>query len=158
MKSLWSNLCAHYSVTVVLGALAAAGMDWSGENVGALRGASWIGGMQAAALANVRSADIVSADSVAIPLRSAAVLVAVGAYCHGSTAMGDQVRGVLGDVDRGGGGRTARIADGIQYITPETKFYDCEGCFHSGTSALNGRPSLPFPWFRDQKKKKGGRA
>lgn len=158
MKKLWSNLCGYYSVTVVLGALAAAGMDWRGENVGALRGAAWIGGWRAVAVANVRSADIVSAEAVAIALRKEADLVAVGAHCHGSTAIGDQVRGVLGDADRGGGGRTARIADGIQYITPETKFYDCEGCFNSGTSDLNGRPSLPFQWFRDQKKKKGGRA
>lgn len=158
MKTVWSNLRAHYSVTVVIGALTAAGMDWSGENVDALRGAAWIGGWRAAAVANVRSADIVSSASVAISLRKAADLVAVGAHCHGSTAIGDQVRGVLGDADRGGGGRTARIADGIQYITPETKFYDCEGCFDSGTSALNCRPSLPFQWFRDQKKKKGGRA
>lgn len=127
MKTVWSNLCGHYSVTVVLGALAAAGMDWSGENVGALRGAAWIGGWRAAAVANVRSADIVSAASVAISLRKAADLVAVGAHCHGSAAMGDQVRGVLGDADRGGGGRTARIADGIQYITPETKFLHCHG-------------------------------
>lgn len=158
MKKLWSNLCGHYSVTVVLGAPKAAGMDWRGENVGALRGAAWIGGWRAVAVANVRSADIVSSESVAISLRLAAVLVAVPTICHEWAAMGDQVRGVLGAADRGGGGRTARIADGIQYITPETKFYDCEGCFDSGTSALNGRPSLPFQWFRDQKKKKGGRA
>ena len=127
MKSLWSNLCGHYSVTVVLGALAAAGMDWSGENVGALRGAVWIGGWRAAAVANVRSADIVSAEAVAISPRKEADLVAVGALCHGSAAMGDQVRGVMDEADRGGGGRTARIADGIQYITPETKFLHCPG-------------------------------
>lgn len=127
MKKLWSNLCGHYSVTVVLGAPKAAGMDWSGENVGALRGVTWIGGWRAVAVANVRSADIVSADSVAISLRKAADLVAVGAHCHGSTAIGDQVRGVLGDADRGGGGRAALIADGIQYITPETKFLHCHG-------------------------------
>lgn len=158
MKTVWSNLCGHCSVAVVLGALAAAGMDWSGENVGALRGAAWIGGWWAAAVANVRSADIVSAASVAISPRKEAASVAVGGLCHGSAAMGDQVRGVMDEADRGGGGRTARIADGIQYITPETKFYHCAGCFDSGTSALNGRPSLPFPCFRDQKKKKGGRA
>lgn len=138
MKTVWSNLCGHYSVTVVLGALAAAGMDWSGENVDALRGAAWIGGWRAAAVVNVRSADIVSAESVAISLRRAAVLVAVGAHCHGSAAMGDQVRGVLGAADRGGGGRTARIADGIQYITPETKFLHCHGPCLMGSKKRKG--------------------
>lgn len=138
MKSLWSNLCGHYSVTVVLGALAAAGMDWSGENVGALRGAVWIGGWRAAAVANVRSADIVSAESVAISPRKEVAWVAVGAHCHGSAAMGDQVRGVLGDADRGGGGRTARIADGIQYITPETKFLHCHGPCLMGSKKRKG--------------------
>lgn len=138
MRTLWSNLCAHYSVTVVLGAPRTAGMDWSGENVGAFRGAAWIGGMEAVAVANVRSADIVFADSVAIYLRKEADLVAVGAHCHGSEAMGDQVRGVLGNADRGGGGRTARIADGIQYITPETKFLHCHGPCLMGSKKRKG--------------------
>lgn len=138
MRMLWSNLCGHYSVTVVLGALAAVGMDWSPDNVGAFRGAAWIGGMEAAAVVNVRSADIVSSDLVAISLRSAAVLVAVPTICHGSAAMGDQVRGVLGDADRGGGGRTARIADGIQYITPETKFLHCHGPCLMGSKKRKG--------------------
>ncbi len=138
MKKLWSNLCGHYSVTVVLGAPKAAGMDWSGENVGALRGVTWIGGWRAVAVANVRSADIVSADSVAISLRKAADLVAVGAHCHGSTAIGDQVRGVLGDADRGGGGRAALIADGIQYITPETKFLHCHDLRLMGSKKRKG--------------------
>lgn len=137
MKKLWSNLCGHYSATVVLGALAA-GMDWSGENVGALRGAAWIGGWRAVAVANVRSADIVSAEAVAIALRKEADLVAVGANCHGSAAMGDQVRGVLGEADRGGGGRTARIANGIQYITPETKFLHCHGPCLMGSKKRKG--------------------
>ena len=138
MKKLWSNLCGYYSVTVVLGALAAAGMDWSGENVGALRGAAWIGGMQAAAVVNVRSADIVSAASVAISPRKEADSVAVGGLCHGSAAMGDQVRGVMDEADRGGGGRTARIADGIQYITPETKFLHCHGPCRMGSKKRKG--------------------
>ena len=138
MKKLWSNLCGHCSVAVVLGALAAAGMDWSGENVGALRGVTWIGVWRAVVVVNVRSADIVSSASVAISLRSAAVLVAVGAHCHGSTAIGDQVRGVLGDADWGGGGRTARIADGIQYITPETKFLHCHGPCLMGSKKRKG--------------------
>jgi len=138
MKTLWSNLCGHYSVTVVLGALAAAGMDWSGENVGALRGVSMACGSGPAAVANVRSADIVSSDSVAISLRKEADLVAVGALCHGSAAMGGQVRVVLGNADRGGGGRTARIADGIQYITPETKFLHCHGPCLMGSKKRKG--------------------
>ena len=138
MKTLWSNLRGHYSVTVVLGALAAAGMDWSAENVGALRGVAWIRGMQAAVAANVWSADSVSAESVAISLRRAADLVAVGAHCHGSTAMGDQVRGLLGDADRGGGGRAALIADGIQYITPETKFLHCHDLRLMGSKKRKG--------------------
>lgn len=138
MKTLWSNLCGYYSVTVVLGAPRAAGMDWSGENVGALRGAAWIGGMEAAAAANVRSADIVSSESVSISLRKEAYSVAVGVLCHGLTAMGGQVRGVLGDADRGGGGRTARIADGIQYITPETKFLHCHGPCLMGSKKRKG--------------------
>ena len=138
MKKLWSNLCGHYSVTVVLGALAAAGMDLRGENVGALRGAAWIGGWRAVAVANVRSADIVSAESVAISIRRAAVLVAVPTICHEWAAMGDQVRGVLGDADRGGGGRTATIADGIQYITPETKFLHCHGLCLMGSKKRKG--------------------
>lgn len=138
MRMLWSNLRAHYSVTVVIGALAAAGMDWSGENVDALRGAAWIGGWRAAAVGNVRSADIVSAEAVAIALRKEAALVAVGVLCHGSAAMGDQVRGVLGAADRGGGGRTARIADGIQYITPETKFLHCHGPCLMGSKKRKG--------------------
>lgn len=138
MKTLWSNLCGHYSVAVVLGALAAAGMDWSGENVGALRGVAWIGGWRAAAVANVRSADIVSAASVAIPPRKEADSVAVGGLCHGSAAMGDQVRGVMDEADRGGGGRTARIADGIQYITPETKFLHCHGPCLMGSKKRKG--------------------
>lgn len=138
MKKLWSNLRGHYSVTLVLSVLAVAGMDWSRENVGAFRGAAWIGGWRAVAAANVRSADIVSAASVAIPLRSSAVLVAVPTICHGSAAMGDQVRGVLGDADRGGGGRTARMADGIQYITPETKFLHCHGPCLMGSKKRKG--------------------
>lgn len=138
MKALWSNLCGYYSVTVVLGAPRAAGMDWSGENVGAFRGAAWIGGMEAAAVANVRSADIVSAEAVAISPRKEADLVAVGALCHGSAAMGDQVRGVMDEADRGGGGRTARIADGIQYITPETKFLHCHGLRLMGSKKRKG--------------------
>lgn len=137
MKKLWSNLCAHYSVTVVLGAPKAAGMDWSGENVGAFRGAAWIG-WRAAAVVNVRSADIVSSASVAISLRKEADSVAVGVLCHGSGAMGDQVRGVLGDADRGGGGRAARIADGIQYITPETKFLHCHDLRLMGSKKRKG--------------------
>ena len=113
-------------------------MDWSGENVGAFRGVAWIGGWRAVAAANVRSADIVSAVSVAISLRSSAVLVAVGALCHGSAAMGDQVRCVLDEADRGGGGCTARIADGIQYITPETKFLHCHGLCLMGSKKRKG--------------------
>jgi len=138
MKMLWSNLCGHYSAAVVLGALAAVGMDWSGENVVALRGVAWIGKWRAVASENVRSADIVSAESVALSLRSAAVLVAVTTICHGSAAMGDQVRVVLGDADRGGGGRPARIADGIEYITPETKFLHCHGPCLMGSKKRKG--------------------
>lgn len=138
MKMLWSNLCGHYFVTVVLGALAAAGMDWRGENVGALRGVAWIGGWRAVAVANVRSADIVSADSVAICLRQEADSVAVPTICHGSAAMGDQVRGVLGDADRGGGGRTIGDPRRIQYITPETKFLHCHGPCLMGSKKRKG--------------------
>lgn len=122
MKALWSNLCGHYSVTVVLDALAAAGIGWSGENVGALRGAAWIGEWLAAAVANVRSADVVSADMVAISLRRSADLVAFGVNCHGSQAGGDLV---LVWQSRGGGGTEARSAIGSQYITPATKFLHC---------------------------------
>lgn len=124
MNLLWSNLRGHYSVTLVLSVLAAAGMGWSGENVDALRGVAWIGGMQAAAAANVRSADIVSAATVAISLRRSANLVAVGVNCHGLQAGGDLV---LVWQSRGGGGREARPAIGSQYITPETKFLHCHG-------------------------------
>lgn len=122
MKALWSNLCGHYSVTVVLDALAAAGIGWSGENVGALRGAAWIGEWLTAAVANVRSADLVSAESVAISLRKQADLVAFGVNCHGSQAGGDLV---LVWQSRGGGGTEARSAIGSQYITPATKFLHC---------------------------------
>ena len=123
MKALWSNLCGHYSVTVVLGALAAAGIDFSGENLGALRGAAACGS-GAAAVVNVRSADVVSAESVAISLRKEAASVAVGVNCHGSQACGDLV---LVWQSRGGGGTEARSAIGSQYITPATKFLHCHG-------------------------------
>ena len=123
MKALWSNLCGHYSVTVVLGALAAAGMGWSGENVGALRGAAACGS-GAAAVVNVRSADIISAESVAISLRKEEASVEVGVNCHGSQAGGDLV---LVWQSRGGGGTEARSAIGSQYITPATKFLHCHG-------------------------------
>ena len=124
MKALWSNLCGHYSVTVVLGALAAAGMGWSGENVGALRRGAAACGSGVAAVVNVRSADVVSADMVAISLRRSADLVAFGVNCHGSQAGGDLV---LVWQSRGGGGTEARSAIGSQYITPATKFLHCHG-------------------------------
>ena len=124
MTSLWSNLRGYYSVTLVLGALEVAGMDWSGENVGALRGGSAACGSGPAAVASVRSADIVSAESVAIYLRKEAASVAVGVNCHGSQAGGHLA---LAWQSRGGGGREARPAIGSQYITPETKFLHCHG-------------------------------
>lgn len=122
MKTLWSNLCGHYSATVVLGALAGAGMDWSGQNVGALRGGAAACRLWAAAAANVRAADIVSAEAVSILLRNLVILAGVGVNCHGTQAGGDLV---LMWQSRGGGGTEARSAIGSQYITPETKFLHC---------------------------------
>lgn len=124
MNTLWSNLRTHYSVTLVLSVLAMARMDWSGENVGALRGGAAACGSGPAAVANVRSADIVSAESVSIPQRKEADLVAVGVNCHGAQAGGHLV---LAWQSRGGGGWEARAAIGSQYITPETKFLHCHG-------------------------------
>lgn len=124
MTSLWSNLRGYYSVTLVLGALEVAGMDWSGENVGALRGGSAACGSGPAAVASVRSADIVSAESVAIYLRKEAASVAVGVNCHGLQGGGAWCRyGRAG----GGGDRAARPAIGSQYITRGTKFPHCHG-------------------------------
>jgi hypothetical protein len=124
MNSLWSNLRGHYSVALVLGVLAVAGMGWSGENVGALRGGAAACGLGAEAEQNVRSADIVSAEVVAIALRKWAILACVGVNCHGSHAGGHLV---LAWQRRGGGGREARPAIGSQYITPETNFLHCHG-------------------------------
>lgn len=124
MTSLWSNLCGHYSAPPVLGALVAAGMDWSGENVGALRGGAAAGSARAAAVANVRSADIVSAATLALSLRGRVNSVAVGGHCHGWRSAGDQV---LVLVTRGGGGSAQPGGDGPRYITPETKFQHCHG-------------------------------
>lgn len=124
MNSLWSNLRSHYSVTLVLSVLAVAGMDWSGENVGALRGVSTAYSSGSAWVENVRSADIVSAEVVAIYLRKWVILAGVGVICHGSQAGRDLV---LAWQSRGGGGPEARPAIGSQYITPETKFLHCHG-------------------------------
>ena len=119
MNSLWSNLRSHYSVALVLSVLAVAGMDWSGENVGVLRGASTACGSGSASVTNVRSADIVSTELVAIYLRKWVIWAGVVVICHESQAGGDLV---LAWQRRGGGGREARPAIGSQYITPETKF------------------------------------
>lgn len=124
MNLLWSNLRGYYSVSLVLGAGVAAGMDWSGKNVGALRGGSAACGSGPAAVANVRSADIVSAAAVALALRKWVLLACVGVNCHGSQAGGHLA---LAWQSRGGGGREARPAIGSQYITPETKFLHCHG-------------------------------
>lgn len=124
MKTLWSNLCGHYSAPPVLGALVAAGMDWSGENVGALRGGAAAGSARAAAVANVRSADIVSTAPVAIFLRREGNVAAIGVNCHGTHAVDDQVL-VLGT--RGGGGSAQPGGYGPRYIAQETKFLHCHG-------------------------------
>jgi hypothetical protein len=124
MNLLWSNFSGHCSVLLVLSVLAVAGMDWRGENVGALRGVSMACGSGPASVANVRSADIVSAELVAIALRKWVILACVDVNCHGSQAGGHLVRAWQ---SRGGGDREARLAIGSQYITPETKFLHCHG-------------------------------
>ncbi len=124
MNLLWSNLRGHYSVTLGIGVLAVAGMGWSGENVGALRGGAAACGSGPAVGANVRSADIVSAELVATAQRKWALLAGIGVNCHGSQAGGHLARAWQ---SRGGGGRQARPAVGFQYITPETKFLHCHG-------------------------------